>query len=69
VCSMGGRSRQGAERLARLGRSALSLRGGTKAWVAAGLPVVTGSEPGDRTRTGAGRLGSALRVARRLVRR
>lgn len=69
VCSMGGRSRQGAERLARLGRSALSLRGGTKAWAAAGLPIVTGPEPGDRTRAGERGLAMALRLARRLARR
>ncbi len=49
VCSMGTRSRQGAERLARLGRTALSLRGGTKAWTAAGLPVVRGPEPDSRS--------------------
>jgi rhodanese-related sulfurtransferase len=52
VCSMGNRSRRGAERFARLGRTAMSLRGGTKAWAAAGLPVVTGGEPGERRRTG-----------------
>jgi rhodanese-related sulfurtransferase len=51
VCSMGNRSRQGADRLARLGRTALSLRGGTKAWAAAGLPIATGTEPGPRRRS------------------
>ncbi|GAA2754996.1 rhodanese-like domain-containing protein [Actinopolymorpha rutila] len=50
VCSLGNRSRQGAERLARLGRPAVSLRGGTKAWAAAGLPTRTGPEPGERGR-------------------
>ncbi|MGW0231083.1 rhodanese-like domain-containing protein [Actinopolymorpha singaporensis] len=50
VCSLGNRSRQGAERLARLGRPAVSLRGGTKAWVAAGLPTHTGADPGERGR-------------------
>ena len=50
VCSLGNRSRQGAERLARLGRPAVSLRGGTKAWTAAGLPTRTGPEPGERGR-------------------
>lgn len=49
VCSMGNRSLRGAEKLARLERAALSLRGGTKAWAAAGHPVETGSQPGDRT--------------------
>ncbi|MGW5364317.1 rhodanese-like domain-containing protein [Actinopolymorpha pittospori] len=48
VCSLGNRSRRGAERLAHLGRPALSLRGGTKAWAAAGLPIRTGAEPGPR---------------------
>lgn len=51
VCSLGNRSRQGAERLARLGRPAVSLRGGTKAWAAAGLPTHTGPDPGERART------------------
>jgi rhodanese-related sulfurtransferase len=51
VCSLGNRSRQGAERLARLGRPAVSLRGGTKAWAAAGLPTRTGPEPGERGRS------------------
>ncbi|HEY8454326.1 MAG TPA: rhodanese-like domain-containing protein [Actinopolymorphaceae bacterium] len=50
VCSMGNRSRLGAERLTRLGRTAFSLRGGTKAWAAAGLPITTGTEPGERRR-------------------
>lgn len=51
VCSMGNRSLRAAETLARLGRPALSLRGGTKAWAAAGLPIVTGAEPGARERS------------------
>ncbi len=63
VCSMGIRSRRGAERFARLGRPAMSLRGGTKAWAAAGLPVVTGPEPGQRTR--ASGLRGWLRALRR----
>ena len=50
VCSMGNRSRQGAEAFVRSGRTAFSLRGGTKAWARAGLPIVTGREPGDRDR-------------------
>lgn len=48
VCSMGNRSWQAAESLARRGREALSLQGGTKAWVAAGLPITKGVEPGER---------------------
>lgn len=51
VCSMGSRSRIGADAFARTGRTALSLRGGTKAWRRAGLPVVTGPEPGERRRS------------------
>lgn len=47
VCSMGHRARRGAERFARLGRPAMSLRGGTKAWAAAGYPLVTGPDPGE----------------------
>ncbi|NDL55479.1 rhodanese-like domain-containing protein [Phytoactinopolyspora sp. XMNu-373] len=45
VCSLGNRSLRGAQTLARLGRTAFSLRGGTKAWEAAGLPTVAGPEP------------------------
>ena len=48
VCSMGNRSWRAAEALARAGRTALSLSGGTKAWAAAGLPIATGPEPGVR---------------------
>lgn len=48
VCSMGNRSMRAAETLARIGRPALSLRGGTKAWTAAGYPIVTGNAPGTR---------------------
>lgn len=69
VCSMGSRSRQGAERFARLGRTSLSLRGGTKAWAAAGLPVVRGPEPGARVlRSRRGRQGSRTGRLRRLLR-
>lgn len=45
VCSTGVRSRRAAETLARLGRPAFSLRGGTKAWAAAGHRVDTGDRP------------------------
>ena len=45
VCSMGNRSRRAADKLARLERTALSLRGGTKAWAAAGYPIETGAAP------------------------
>lgn len=53
VCSMGYRSLRGAHALARLGRTAFSLRGGTKAWAAAGHPVVRDLDPGSRRRPGA----------------
>jgi rhodanese-related sulfurtransferase len=52
VCSMGNRSRRGAEAFVRAGRTAFSMRGGTKQWARAGLPVVTGPEPGERGRPG-----------------
>ncbi|NEE00913.1 rhodanese-like domain-containing protein [Phytoactinopolyspora halotolerans] len=50
VCSTGNRSRRAATTLAALGRTSCSLRGGTKAWAAAGHPVVAGPEPGERRR-------------------
>lgn len=46
VCSTGVRAERAARTLARLGRNALWLSGGVKAWSAAGLPVRTGHEPG-----------------------
>lgn len=52
VCSLGNRSRRGAEAFARAGRTAFSMRGGTKAWARAGWAIVTGPEPGDRERAG-----------------
>jgi rhodanese-related sulfurtransferase len=48
ACSYGRRGGRAAELLALAGRSAFSVRGGTKAWLAAGLPIVTGPEPGER---------------------
>lgn len=45
ICSSGNRSLRAAEHLARLGRSALSVRGGTKAWAAAGHRLSTGTSP------------------------
>ncbi|MEV0838116.1 rhodanese-like domain-containing protein [Actinocatenispora sera] len=52
VCTSGGRSWQAAQRLAALGRTALSVRGGTKAWRAAGHPVVAGPLPGGAAHPG-----------------
>ncbi|WP_222854248.1 rhodanese-like domain-containing protein [Fodinicola acaciae] len=51
VCSMGNRSWRAARLLDLAGRSALSLDGGTKAWEAAGHPLVRGPEPGARRRS------------------
>jgi rhodanese-related sulfurtransferase len=45
LCSMGGRA---AAQLDAMGRTALSIEGGTKAWAAAGLPVAVGPAPGKR---------------------
>jgi rhodanese-related sulfurtransferase len=45
ACSMGGRGGRAADLLARAGRTAFSIDGGTTAWAAAGLPIVTGTEP------------------------
>jgi rhodanese-related sulfurtransferase len=45
ACSMGGRAGRAAEILVALGREAFIIVGGTNAWHAAGLPVVTGLEP------------------------
>jgi 3-mercaptopyruvate sulfurtransferase SseA len=42
---MGGRAGRAAELLDLAGHTAFAIAGGTKAWAAAGLPVVTGSEP------------------------
>lgn len=63
VCSMGNRSRLGADVFARHGRTALSMRGGVKAWQRAGLPVVTGTEPGARS--GSNRPSLLARLLRR----
>jgi rhodanese-related sulfurtransferase len=45
TCTSGGRGGRAADLLASTGRTAFSIDGGTKAWQAAGLPIVTGSEP------------------------
>jgi rhodanese-related sulfurtransferase len=55
TCSLGGRGGRAADALAAAGVAAFSIDGGTKAWQAAGLPIVRGSEP-DVPRRG----GSAL---------
>ena len=48
ACSAGGRGGRAATLLALVGRTAFTVSGGTKAWRAAGLPVVTGPNPGPR---------------------
>jgi rhodanese-related sulfurtransferase len=45
ACSMGGRATRAADLLDLAGRTAFVIGGGTKAWRAAGLPVVTGFRP------------------------
>jgi rhodanese-related sulfurtransferase len=50
VCSTGIRSLRAAEMLGHLGRTAFSVRGGTKAWAAAGHPIVRGPDPGPHRR-------------------
>jgi len=42
ICQSGNRSRSMADLLVRLGYDAVSVDGGTAAWVAAGRPVVRG---------------------------
>ena len=44
ACSMGGRAARAAAILGAAGRTAFVISGGTKAWQAAGLPVVTGPQ-------------------------
>jgi rhodanese-related sulfurtransferase len=46
TCTMGGRAGRAADLLDSMGRLAFSIRGGTQMWQSAGLPVITGSEPG-----------------------
>ncbi len=44
ICAAGGRSLQAARALDGAGYRAVSVSGGTKAWVASGRPVVEGSD-------------------------
>jgi rhodanese-related sulfurtransferase len=58
TCSLGGRGGRAADFLAGNGAAAFSIDGGTKAWAAAGLPVVRGPlpfGPDDRRRALFGR--------------
>lgn len=43
VCQSGGRSVEAVERLRRLGVQAVSVNGGTGAWVSTGRPVIKGA--------------------------
>lgn len=45
VCASGNRSGSMADLMAAQGIDAVSVDGGTEAWIAAGRPVVTGREP------------------------
>ncbi|NNN01813.1 MAG: rhodanese-like domain-containing protein [Acidimicrobiaceae bacterium] len=42
ICQSGNRSRSAAQELARHGRDARSVSGGTSGWISAGRPVVRG---------------------------
>lgn len=46
VCHLGGRSARAVEWLRQQGIDAVNVHGGTQAWVDAGLPTVSTSEPG-----------------------
>ncbi len=61
VCSTGNRAWRAAQSLAASGRTALCLTGGTTAWAAAGLLLVSGPDPGRREAPrGMGRLRTYL---------
>jgi rhodanese-related sulfurtransferase len=45
ICASGGRSRSAGEWLAEQGLSVVNVAGGTRGWIAAGLPVITGDQP------------------------
>jgi rhodanese-related sulfurtransferase len=46
ICAVGGRSLTAAQALVSAGYSAVSVAGGTKAWIQSGRPVVTGLAAG-----------------------
>jgi rhodanese-related sulfurtransferase len=46
ICGSGSRSRRAAEFLLTNGIDAVNVTGGSRAWIEAGHPVVTGPEPG-----------------------
>ena len=45
ICATGARSARAAEFLRRQGLDAVNVAGGTRAWLEAGEPVTTGSQP------------------------
>lgn len=54
TCSMGGRGGRAADLLAAAGVAAFVVDGGTKAWEAAGLPIVRGPGPDAPRRRSSG---------------
>jgi rhodanese-related sulfurtransferase len=46
ICAVGGRSARASEWLIAQGVDATNVAGGTKAWIEAGKPTVSGEEPG-----------------------
>lgn len=49
ICATGSRSLSAAMHLIGRGHRAVSVRGGTLAWMRSGRPVVMGSDPGERS--------------------
>jgi rhodanese-related sulfurtransferase len=45
ICRSGGRSMQAARYLDAQGRACVNVVGGTMAWIEAGYPVISGTEP------------------------
>jgi RND superfamily putative drug exporter len=45
ICATGGRSGRAVQALNEAGRNTVNVAGGTKGWIAAGHPVVTGTDP------------------------
>ena len=45
ICQGGGRSARAVQALNEVGRTTVNVAGGTKAWIEAGNPIVTGTEP------------------------
>jgi rhodanese-related sulfurtransferase len=58
VCSTGRRAERAADMLDELGRTAFWIDGGTEAWQAKRLPVITGPEPVRRLRDRHGPVGA-----------